>query len=105
IQLARSLLTKPIALSPNAPPLPVAEKAFETIAQAKVSGSALEARTLGFLTEENIIVMNPDHLLAVAKHQVLDIAENYRPPEGGKDIYACGKPLLAALEIGVKQLQ
>ena len=104
-EIARRIISRPIALSPNAPPLPFAEKAFETIAQAKVSGSALEARTLGFLTEENIIVMNPDHLLAVAKRQVLDIAENYRPPEGGKDIYAGGKPLLAALEIGVQQLQ
>jgi len=85
--------------------LPFAEKAFETLAQAKASGSALEARTLGFLTEENIIVMNPDHLLAVAKRQVLDIAENYRPPERGKDVYACGRPLLAAFEIGVQQLQ
>src|SRR5881227_3399147 len=104
-EITRRIISRPIALSPNAPPLPFAEKAFETIAQAKVSGSALEARTLGFLTEENIIVMNPDHLLAVAKRQVLDIAENYRPPEGGKDIYAGGKPLLAALEIGVQQLQ
>ncbi len=104
-EMARRIISKPIALSPNAPPLPFAEKAFETIAQAKVSGSALEARTLGFLTEENIIVMNPDYLLAVAKRQVLDIAENYHPPERGKDIYAGGKPLLAALEIGVQQLQ
>jgi 3-hydroxyacyl-CoA dehydrogenase len=104
-EMARRIISRPIALSLNAPPLPFAEKAFETIAQAKVSGSALEARTLGFLTEENIIVMNPDYLLAVAKRQVLDIAENYHPPERGKDIYAGGKPLLAALEIGVQQLQ
>lgn len=104
-EMVRRIISKPIALSPNAPPLPFAEKAFETIAQAKVSGSALEARTLGFLTEDNIIVMNPDYLLAVAKRQVLDIAENYHPPERGKDIYAGGKPLLAALEIGVQQLQ
>jgi 3-hydroxyacyl-CoA dehydrogenase len=104
-EMARRIISRPIAISPNAPPLLFAEKAFETIAQAKVSGSALEARTLGFLTEENIIVMNPDHLLAVAKRLVLDLAENYRPPEGGKDIYAGGKPLLAALEIGVQHLQ
>jgi len=104
-EMARRIISRPIAISPNAPPLLFAEKAFETIAQAKVSGSALEARMLGFLTEENIIVMNPDHLLAVAKRLVLDLAENHRPPEGGKDIYAAGKPLLAALEIGVQHLQ
>ena len=65
----------------------------------------MEARTLGFLDDEDLIVMNPDHLLAVAKREVLALANDYRPPERGKNIYAAGKTLLAALEIGVRQLQ
>jgi 3-hydroxyacyl-CoA dehydrogenase len=104
-EMARRLISRPLAISPEAPPLPFATKAFETVAQAKVSGSALEARKLGFLTEEDKIVMNPDHVLAVAKRAVLDLAENYRPPESGKDVYVAGLPTLAALEIGVQQLQ
>ncbi len=104
-ELNRRLISRVMALSPDTPPLPLAQKACETIGQAKVSTSALEARTLGFLTEEDPIVMNPDHLLAMARREVLALAEDYRPPERGKNIYAAGKTLLAALEIGVRQLQ
>ena len=104
-EMNRRIISKVMALSPDTPPLPLAQKAFETIGQAKVSTSALEARTLGFLDDEDLIVMNPDHLLAVAKREVLALANDYRPPERGKNIYAAGKTLLAALEIGVRQLQ
>ncbi len=88
-ELARRIISRPLALAPDTPPLPFAQKAFETIGQAKVSTSALEARTLGFLSDEDKIVMNPDHVLAIARREVL----------------AGGKTLLAALEIGVRQLQ
>ena len=104
-ELNRRLISKVMALSPDTPPLPLAQKAFETIGQAKASTSALEARSLGFLTDEDLIVMNPDHLLATARREVLAMAPDYRPPQGGKDIYACGRMLLAALEIAVRQLQ
>ncbi len=104
-ELARRIISPPLALSPDTPPLPFAQKAFETIGQAKVSTSALEARTLGFLSEDDKIVMNPDHVLAVARREVLELADDYRPPERGKNVYAGGKTLLAALEIGVRQLQ
>lgn len=103
-EMARRLISKPMGINPGAPPLPFAQKAFETIAQAKVSGNAQEARTLGFLTEEDLIVTNPDQLLSIAKHEVLDLAENYQPPEGGMDIYAAGRPVFAALETGIQQL-
>ncbi len=49
--------------------------------------------------------MNPGHLLATAKREVLALAADYRPPERGKTIYAVGRPVLAALEIGVRQFQ
>jgi 3-hydroxyacyl-CoA dehydrogenase len=104
-EMARRIISKPIAISLDAPPLLFAEKALETLAQAKVSASALEARRLGFLTEKDTIVMNPDHLLAIAKHAVRDLADQYQPSERGKNIYAAGKPTLAALEIGIQQLQ
>ncbi|MDQ6661374.1 MAG: 3-hydroxyacyl-CoA dehydrogenase/enoyl-CoA hydratase family protein, partial [Chloroflexota bacterium] len=103
-EMVRRIVSRPMAINPSAPPLLFTQKAFETIAQAKVSASALEARKLGFLTEEDIIVMNPDHVLAEAKRAVLDMAENYLPPEGGKDIYAAGQPVIAALDVGVQQL-
>lgn len=103
-EMARRIIAKPMAINPSAPPLLFAEKAFATIAQAKVSASALEARNLGFLTEEDVIVMNPDYVLAEAKRAVLDMSEHHVPPQGGKDIYAAGQPTLAALSVGVQQL-
>ena len=78
---------------------------METLAQAKVAASALEAHRLGFLTEKDTIVMNLDHLLAAAKRTVLDLADQYQPLKRGKDSYAAGKPMLAALESGIQQLQ
>src|SRR5205823_3483341 len=97
-EMVRRVVSQTIALFPETPPLPLVQKVFETIGQAKVSTSALGARVLGFLTEEDRIVMNPEHLLATAKREVLALAADYRPPERGKTIYATGRPVLAALE-------
>src|SRR5207244_2466424 len=94
-EMVRRVISPAITRTPNVPALPFVQKAFETIVQARVSTSALEARTLGFLMEEDPIVMNPDHLLAVAKREVLALAPNYQPPERGKHIYAGGKSTLA----------
>lgn len=56
-------------------------RVFTTIAQGKTSGSAHEARTLGFLRPEDRIVANQDHLLYEAKQAALELAgKGYRPP-------------------------
>ena len=60
---------------------PMIRWVFETIATAKVSLSAEEARQLGFLREGDEISMNPDHLLQDAKAVCLAlIRTGYRPP-------------------------
>jgi 3-hydroxyacyl-CoA dehydrogenase len=104
-ELARRLVSKPLGITPDATPLPFVQKAFETIAMAKTSSSALEAQELGFLDEDDRIVMNADHLLSAAKREVLDLADGYAPPERGNNIYAAGKTARAALEVAVKTLQ
>ncbi len=54
---------------------------FETVAMAKVSPSAIEAKNLGLLRESDVIVLNADELLYVAKRVALSLAEaGYRPP-------------------------
>ncbi|MCL6586392.1 MAG: enoyl-CoA hydratase/isomerase family protein [Anoxybacillus sp.] len=59
----------------------VANKVFETIAMAKVSTSAMEARELNFLGKTDGISLNGDHLLHDAKHAVLTLYDNgYQPP-------------------------
>ncbi|MGB3683739.1 MAG: 3-hydroxyacyl-CoA dehydrogenase NAD-binding domain-containing protein [Rubrobacteraceae bacterium] len=104
-ELARRIISPPVHAAADAPPLPFAQKAFETIAMAKVATSALEAKELGFLTEDDRVIMNPDHLVSAAKREVLDLADGYAPPEHGHNVYATGRAVRTALEVGVRTLQ
>jgi 3-hydroxyacyl-CoA dehydrogenase len=62
-------------------PMFPAQKAFETIAFAKVSTSAHEAVELGYLREKDIIVLSKDRQIARAKDEVLKLSKDYIPPE------------------------
>ena len=78
------------------------KKAFETIALAKVSTSAQEARGLGFLSESDNITMNRERVLADAKARALELVRSgYEPPQPRTDIPAPGENILAALRMGV----
>jgi 3-hydroxyacyl-CoA dehydrogenase len=104
-ELARRLISRPLGITPDATPLPFVQKAFETIAMARTSLSALEAQELGFLDEDDRVVMNADHLLSAARREVLDLADGYAPPQRGNNVYAAGKMARAALDVQVKTLQ
>jgi 3-hydroxyacyl-CoA dehydrogenase len=78
------------------------KKAFETIATAKVSTSAHEARGLGFLSSSDQITMNRERVLSDAKASALQLARaGYEPPVMRTDIPAPGENILAALKMGV----
>ena len=78
------------------------KKAFETIATAKVSTSAHEARALAFLSETDKITMNRDRVLSDAKYRALELVRaGYEPPQPRKDISAPGENVLATLKMGV----
>ncbi|CAA9478815.1 MAG: 3-hydroxyacyl-CoA dehydrogenase [fadN-fadA-fadE operon] / Enoyl-CoA hydratase [fadN-fadA-fadE operon] [uncultured Rubrobacteraceae bacterium] len=104
-EMARRLVSRPMRTAPDTPALPFLNKAFETIAMAKVSASAIEARDLGFLEEDDRIVMNPDHLISAAKREVLDLADGYAPPERDGNVYATGASARSALVMGIRTLQ
>ncbi len=54
---------------------------FRNIATAKVSTSAAQARSLGFLGPEDRIVFNMDYLIGEAKKEVLNMVDaGYSPP-------------------------
>jgi 3-hydroxyacyl-CoA dehydrogenase len=94
----------PTMKNPNADPISVVQGAFEQIGLAKVGTSAWENRDLGYLTDDDSIVMNGDHRLAIAKQRALQLAEiGARPPEVEK-IYAAGRDVYSALVVGVKSL-
>jgi 3-hydroxyacyl-CoA dehydrogenase len=74
---------------------------FEVISHSKVSGSATEARELGFLRVNDRISMNPEHLIGDAKRYATELASSYAPgsprmdvPAGGESAYS---PILAEI--------
>ena len=78
------------------------KRAFEAIAMAKVSTSALEARSLGLLTASDRITMNRDRVVTDAKNRALELLRSgYEPPQPRVDIPAPGENILAALKMGV----
>jgi 3-hydroxyacyl-CoA dehydrogenase len=60
--------------------MPAISKAFETIAMAKVSKSAEEARDMLVLRDSDEITMNRRRLLSDAKAKCLKLTKNYQPP-------------------------
>lgn len=73
---------------------------LERIGQAKVSGSAAEARQLGFLRENDRITMNPDRLIADAKERALELARDYVPPPRAQ-VKVGGQSAFALLKLGI----
>ena len=81
-------------------PMPPIAKCFETIALAKVSKSAQEAKDLLFLAKDDAISMNKDRLLADAKARALALAKNYQIPQ--ETTYTLpGKTAAAALDLAI----
>ncbi|MCB7480016.1 3-hydroxyacyl-CoA dehydrogenase/enoyl-CoA hydratase family protein [Christiangramia sediminis] len=79
---------------------------FLTIGMAKVSTSAYEAYDLGLLQKgKDIVVVNPDRQLAIAKKHALLMAENgYTQPIARRDIKVLGKQALGAFLVGTDQM-
>ncbi len=78
------------------------KRTLETIAMAKVSTSAAEARTLGLLTAADRITLNRERLLLDAKTQAAALAEaGYAAPLQRTAIPAPGTAALATLETGI----
>src|SRR3990172_11432213 len=88
-------------MPPGADALPYLRKAFETIALAKVSRSALDAKRLGYFAESDTFSMNADRLVQDAKSIVLQLSRNYRQPQPRRDILMTGKAGYAYLQVGI----
>jgi 3-hydroxyacyl-CoA dehydrogenase len=78
------------------------KQAFETVAMAKVSMSAFEAKNLGFISNGDDVTMNRERVLTDAKERALELArEGYRAAVPRTDIPAPGESILATLKLGV----
>ena len=93
-------LVNPLAQRGSDDVLAGLQRAFETIATAKVSESAKQARELGFLAPGDRIVMNRAHLLGEAKALALAMSAAY-VPQAPPPVYAAGRDLHAALMIAI----
>ncbi|WP_420842602.1 3-hydroxyacyl-CoA dehydrogenase NAD-binding domain-containing protein [Fervidibacillus halotolerans] len=82
----------------------VANRVFETIAMAKVSTSAKEARENGFLNELDQISRNPDHRIYDAKQLVLHLYEKGYTPPMKKKIPVVGETGYATLIMGAQSM-
>jgi 3-hydroxyacyl-CoA dehydrogenase len=72
---------------------------FETVAMAKVSASALEAKDLGLLRADDVVVFHADELLYVARAVAVGLAESgWRPPPPDRQIPAAGDVGCATLK-------
>ncbi|MBD9481264.1 3-hydroxyacyl-CoA dehydrogenase/enoyl-CoA hydratase family protein [Pseudoxanthomonas sp. PXM02] len=76
------------------------KKTFETVAMAKVSASAVEAKELGLVRDNDLVVFNAYEQLYVAKQQVLQLAESgYRPPLPARRIQVAGDVGIATFKM------
>jgi len=82
--------------------LPTVQRAFETIAFAKVSTSAPDAARVGYLRPVDAFTMNRERLLADAKARALQrVSDGYHPPPPRTEIRVGGDAVLAPLKLGV----
>jgi 3-hydroxyacyl-CoA dehydrogenase len=82
------------------------KKNFETIAMAKTSASAAEARSLGFLRPSDLITISRPRLLCDAKATARQLADAvYLPPQPQLAIPAPGVSVLATLKLAVYTLR
>ncbi|HUA91921.1 MAG TPA: 3-hydroxyacyl-CoA dehydrogenase NAD-binding domain-containing protein [Terracidiphilus sp.] len=78
------------------------KRTLETVAMAKVSTSAVEARGLGLFAASDRITTNRERLLLDAKAQVIALAEaGYAAPQQRTSIPAPGTSALAMMETGI----
>ncbi len=81
-------------------PFPFLQNPFMLIAQGQTSGSALEARGMGFLEAADTIVFNPQELLYVALRQARSLAESgYAPPARPNAVVVAGRTGIANCEM------
>jgi 3-hydroxyacyl-CoA dehydrogenase len=87
-------------------PFEALKKVFETVAMAKVAGSALEAKQMGLLRDSDVVVFNPYELLYVAKQVAGSLAESgWRAPLYDRNIPVAGDVGTATFKASLANLQ
>ncbi len=67
------------------------KKVFETVAMARASSSAVEAKELGLLRADDVVAFHAHELLHIARGQALALADRgYRPPMPARRVRVAG---------------
>lgn len=86
-------------LTDEADPIPFIREIFKTIGLANVSDSAHKAKELGFLRDEDIIVMSRDLQLKTAKEEATQMANSGYQPSSPEEVLVLGEKVLGVMEI------
>ena len=98
--------TAPIKFAQSCEVLDAFKKNFETIALAKVSTSAAEARSLNLLASSDGITANRDRVLTDAKQAAITLAEEgYAAPIPRTQIPVPGQAVLPTLKLGINLMR
>ncbi|HZT41966.1 MAG TPA: 3-hydroxyacyl-CoA dehydrogenase/enoyl-CoA hydratase family protein [Chthonomonadaceae bacterium] len=82
-------------------PFPHVEHVFDLIVSAKFSGSADEARKMGYLRETDGISINADRLLYEAKQRALGLANAGYTPPVKNSVWVLGEETMARLRLKI----
>ncbi|MBR9921938.1 MAG: 3-hydroxyacyl-CoA dehydrogenase/enoyl-CoA hydratase family protein [Bacteroidetes bacterium] len=86
--------------------IPTLIEKFKTIALANVATSAHQAFDYGYLLpQKDMVEINLNRRIARAKHEVLDLADNYTQPLQREDITVLGRTGLGALYVAANELK
>jgi 3-hydroxyacyl-CoA dehydrogenase len=103
-ELVRRVISPLVADNANNDVLPLLQDIFQALATARVSGSAFEAKEIGYLAETDRVVMNRRYLLGEAKTLALSLANGYTPRAPEK-VWASGRDAYAALLIAIESFR
>ncbi|MCP4424209.1 MAG: 3-hydroxyacyl-CoA dehydrogenase/enoyl-CoA hydratase family protein, partial [Chloroflexi bacterium] len=92
----------PVMRTPNGDVVPPLQEVFEQVALAKVGVSAWEDKALGYIRNDDLIAMNGDHRLSMAKKKALALVQSGAKPPEMEKIYAAGRDALSALYLGLR---
>ena len=78
------------------------QKAFESIGFAKVATSADHAKSIGYLRQDDTVILNRDFLLRTAKNKAIELVGDYQTPKYRDDLKLPGAGGRTALKIALK---
>lgn len=82
----------------------VVRKAFQQLATSKLSNTAWEAKSLGYLRETDTVRVNSNDLLGEAKRQALELVASRAKPQELEQVYVAGPDARAVLEDDIQRM-